>query len=144
DAEGAYPVRATVRQLANGAEHSIRAKYVVGCDGARSLVRQSIGGEPRGDHANHAWGVMDMLAVTDFPDIRLKAAIQSAEEGNILLIPREGGYLVRLYVDLGDVDPNDRGAVRAKYTAEKVIGIARRVLRPYTLDVKDIVWFSVY
>jgi phenol 2-monooxygenase len=44
-----------------------------GCDGARSLVRQSIGGEPRGDYANHAWGVMDMLAVTDFPDIRLKA-----------------------------------------------------------------------
>ena len=144
DAEGAYPVRATVRQVANGTEHSIRAKYVVGCDGARSLVRQSIGGEPRGDYANHAWGVMDMLAVTDFPDIRLKAAIQSAEEGNILLIPREGGYLVRLYVDLGDVDPNDRGAVRAKYTADKVIDIARRVLRPYTLDVRNIVWFSVY
>jgi phenol 2-monooxygenase len=51
---------------------------------------------------------------------------------------------VRLYVDLGDVDPNDRGAVRAKYTAEKVIEIARRVLRPYTLDVQNIVWFSVY
>jgi len=133
-----------VRQVANGAEHSVRAKYVVGCDGARSLVRQSIGGEPRGDYANHAWGVMDMLAITDFPDIRLKAAIQSAEEGNILLIPREGGYLVRLYVDLGDVDPNDRGAVRAKYTADKVIDIARRVLRPYTLDVRNIVWFSVY
>ena len=144
DAEGAYPVRATVRQVANGTEHSIRAKYVVGCDGARSLVRQSIGGEPRGDYANHAWGVMDMLAVTDFPDIRLKAAIQSAEEGNILLIPREGGYLVRLYVDLGDVDPNDRGAVRAQCTPEKVIEIARRVLRPYTLDVQNIVWFSVY
>ena len=144
DAESTYPVCATVRQVANGAERSIRAKYVVGCDGARSLVRQSIGGEPRGDYANHAWGVMDMLAITDFPDIRLKAAIQSAEEGNILLIPREGGYLVRLYVDLGDVDPNDRGAVRAKYTAEKVIEIARRVLRPYTLDVRNIVWFSVY
>jgi phenol 2-monooxygenase len=144
DAEGAYPVRATVRQVASGAEGSVRAKYVVGCDGARSFVRHSIGAEPRGDYANHAWGVMDMLAVTDFPDIRLKAAIQSADEGNILLIPREGGYLVRLYVDLGDVDQNDRGAVRARYTAEKVIGIARRVLRPYTLDVRNIVWFSVY
>ncbi len=52
---------------------------------------------------NEAWGVMDMLAVTDFPDIRLKCAIQSANQGNILLIPREGGYLVRLYVDLGEV-----------------------------------------
>ena len=48
---------------------------------------------------------MDILAVTDFPDIRIKAAIQSGNQGNIVLIPREGGYLVRLYVDLGEVDP---------------------------------------
>ena len=39
--------------------------------------RASIGREFRGDLANHAWGVMDILAVTDFPDIRLKCAIQS-------------------------------------------------------------------
>ena len=75
---------------------------------------QSIGAELHGDFANHAWGVMDMLAVTDFPDIRLKAAIQSADEGNILLIPREGGYLVRLYVDLGEVDPDERDAPRER------------------------------
>jgi phenol 2-monooxygenase (NADPH) len=143
DAEGEYPVRVTLRNVASGREKSIRARYVVGCDGARSLVRQSIGAVPRGDFANHAWGVMDMLAVTDFPDIRLKAAIQSADEGNILLIPREGGYLVRLYVDLGEVPPDNRGAIR-QTTAENVIAAARRVLRPYTLDVRDVVWFSVY
>ena len=134
----------TLREVANGAETTVRAKYVVGCDGARSRVRDSIGAEPHGDFANHAWGVMDMLAVTDFPDIRLKAAIQSADEGNILLIPREGGYLVRLYVDLGEIDPNDREAFRDKHTQEKVIAIAQRVLRPYTLDVKSVAWFAVY
>jgi phenol 2-monooxygenase len=144
DSTGDYPVVVTMRDVEKDTERTIRAKYVVGCDGARSAVRQSIGAEPRGDYANHAWGVMDILAVTDFPDIRLKAAIQSADEGNILLIPREGSYLVRLYVDLGDVDPNDRGAVRQKYTAEKIIETAQRVLRPYTLDVRDIAWFSVY
>ena len=110
--EGEHPVVVTLRDVASGAETTVRAKYVVGCDGARSQVRASIGAEPRGDFANHAWGVVDMLAVTDFPDIRLKAAIQSADEGNILLIPREGGYLVRLYVDLGEIDPNHREAFR--------------------------------
>jgi phenol 2-monooxygenase len=144
DADGDYPVRVTVRNVGDGSETSIRAKYVVGCDGARSLVRQSIGAEPHGDFANHAWGVMDMLAVTDFPDIRLKAAIQSADEGNILLIPREGGYMVRLYVDLGEVDPKNRTALREQNTADRVIEIAQRVLRPYTLEVRNIVWFSVY
>ena len=144
DAEGEHPVRVTLRRVDSGATTEVRARYVVGCDGARSAVRQAIGAEPRGDFANHAWGVVDMLAVTDFPDIRLKAAIQSADEGNILLIPREGGYLVRLYVDLGDVDPDRRAAVREQNTVDKVIATAQRVLRPYTLEVRDVAWFSVY
>jgi phenol 2-monooxygenase len=143
ESEGDHPVVVTLRNLDTGAETSIRAKYVIGCDGARSLVRDAIGAEPRGDFANHAWGVVDMLAVTDFPDIRLKAAIQSADEGNILLIPREGGYMVRLYVDLGEIDPNNRDDFRLN-TQEKVIEIAQRVLRPYTLDVRNVVWFAVY
>ncbi|MDM0035253.1 FAD-binding monooxygenase [Variovorax sp. J22P271] len=141
--EGEHPVVVTLRDVAKGAETTVRARYVVGCDGARSGVRQSIGAMPHGDFANHAWGVVDMLAVTDFPDIRLKAAIQSADEGNILLIPREGGYMVRLYVDLGDIDPDHREAIR-DFTQEKVIATAQRVLHPYSLDVKRVVWFAVY
>ena len=144
ETEGEHPVVVTLRNVANGAETTVRAKYVVGCDGARSRVRDSIGAVPHGDFANHAWGVVDMLAVTDFPDIRLKAAIQSADEGNILLIPREGGYLVRLYVDLGEIDPNNREAFREKNTQETVIATAQRVLRPYTLDVRSVAWFAVY
>lgn len=143
ESNGEHPVVVTLRDVAKGSQTIVRAKYVVGCDGARSLVRDAIGAVPRGDFANHAWGVVDMLAVTDFPDIRLKAAIQSADEGNILLIPREGGYMVRLYVDLGEIDPNNREAFREN-TQEKVIEIAQRVLRPYTLDVKSVVWFAVY
>ena len=141
---GEHPVVVTLRDVGKGSQTTVRAKYVVGCDGARSAVRESIGAVPQGDFANHAWGVVDMLAVTDFPDIRLKAAIQSADEGNILLIPREGGYLVRLYVDLGEIDPNNREAFRDKHTQESVIATAQRVLRPYTLDVKRVVWFAVY
>jgi phenol 2-monooxygenase len=104
---GDYPVTVTMHRTDSAREGeavTIRARYVVGADGARSSIRQAMGGELRGDSANHVWGVLDILAVTDFPDIRLKAAIQSGNGGNILLIPREGGYLVRLYVDLGEVD----------------------------------------
>ena len=140
---GDYPVVVTLENATSGEVKTIRARYVVGCDGARSRVRDAIGAVPRGDFANHAWGVVDMLAVTDFPDIRLKAAIQSADEGNILLIPREGGYMVRLYVDLGEIDPAHRDAFRLT-TQDQVIQTAQRVLRPYTLDVKDVVWFAVY
>ena len=89
-----HPVTVRLERLDAGHEgevETVRARYVVGCDGARSTVRKSIGRTLQGDSANHAWGVMDVLAVTDFPDIRLKSLIQSAGEGSIVLIPREGG-----------------------------------------------------
>ena len=93
-----------------GQIETVKARYVVGCDGARSTVRKSIGRALHGESANHAWGVMDVLAVTDFPDIRLKSLIQSASQGSILIIPREGGYLVRIYVELDKLDPGTRGS----------------------------------
>jgi phenol 2-monooxygenase len=138
--EGDHPVAVRVKH--DGEERTVRAKYVLGADGAHSRVRDSIGCTLAGDQANHAWGVMDTLAVTDFPDIRTKCSIQS-EAGNILLIPREGGHLFRMYVDLGEVDPHDDGAVRAT-TIEEIIAKARDILNPYRLDVKNVAWHSVY
>ena len=42
---------------------------------------------------------------------RRRCAIQSGSGGSILLIPREGGYLFRMYVDLGEVPADDNGKV---------------------------------
>ncbi|HKR43611.1 MAG TPA: FAD-binding monooxygenase [Paraburkholderia sp.] len=144
--ESEYPVRVTLRRTAEAREGEtvvMRARYVVGCDGARSRVRAAIGQTLRGDAANHAWGVMDALGVTDFPDIRLKAAIQSASEGNLLIIPREGGYLVRFYVDLGEVTPENRDSIK-QTSVHRIIETAQRILQPYTLEVNEVAWFSVY
>ena len=126
-----------------GKTETVTARYVVGCDGARSVVRTSIGRELRGDSANHAWGVMDVLAVTDFPDIRCKCLIQSAHEGSMLIIPREGGYLVRLYVELTKLETGERVASR-NITVDALIAKARRILNPYSLEVKEVPWWSVY
>jgi phenol 2-monooxygenase len=144
--EGEYPVAVTLAQTTgerSGEERVIHAKYVVGADGARSRVRESIGRELAGDQANHAWGVIDVLAVTDFPDIRTKCAIQSGSGGNILLIPREGGYLFRMYVDLGEVRDDDNGAVRAT-TVDQIVAKANEIMHPYTLEAKSVAWHSVY
>ncbi len=121
----------------------IKARYVVGCDGARSVVRSSIGRELSGDSANHAWGVMDVLAVTDFPDIRRKSLVQTAGEGSLLVIPREGGYLVRLYVELAELEIGERVASR-NIILDDIIAKARRILNPYRLEVKEVPWWSVY
>lgn len=141
-----YPVTVTLEHTAPGREgerQTVRARYVIGCDGARSSVRQAIGGALHGDAAHQAWGVMDILAVTDFPDIRMKAIIQSASEGAILLLPREGGYLVRLYVELDQLAEDERVADRGMGVAD-IIAKAQRILAPHTLDVKEVVWWSIY
>ena len=143
---GGHPVTVKLERLDAGHEgeiETVRARYVVGCDGARSEMRRSLGRELKGDSANQAWGVMDVLAVTDFPDIRLKALVQSAGEGSILIIPREGGYLVRIYVELDKLRPDERVAGR-NITVDHLIAAARRILHPYTLDVKEVAWWSVY
>ncbi|WP_449280896.1 FAD-dependent monooxygenase [Leucobacter sp.] len=155
--EGEYPVTVTLRRVSgfsgagintvktggdDGETVVVRAKYVVGADGARSAVRRSIGGSLAGSTSLHAWGVMDVLAVTDFPDFRKKCIIHS-EAGSILHIPREGNHLARIYVDLGETDEHDGGKVRDT-PLEEVIARANAILHPYTLDVRDVPWHSVY
>jgi phenol 2-monooxygenase len=105
--ESAFPVSVTVERTDpehEGKKEVVAARYVVGCDGGKSTVRQLMNLEMQGDSANKAWGVMDLLLITDFPDIRIKSIIQSAHEGNLLIIPRH----------------------------------------PYTLEIKEVVWWSVY
>ncbi len=146
DSNEGHPVVATFERTDPdhaGRTETVRARYVVGCDGARSMVRKSLGLTLDGDSANQAWGVMDVLATTDFPDIRLKTAIHSAEEGSILIIPREGGYLVRLYIELDKLREDERVANR-NITSDQLVAAAQRILHPYTLDVKEIAWWSVY
>ena len=141
-----YPVTATVERLDpehDGQRESVKARYVVGCDGARSAVRKSLSLPARGDSANKAWGVMDLLVVTNFPDIRIKSIIQSANEGALLIIPREGGYLVRFYIEMDQLKESERVS-NMDITSDRLIAAAQRILHPYTLEVKEVAWWSVY
>lgn len=141
-----YPATVTLEWTdpeREGQRETVRAKYVVGCDGARSNVRRSIGGALHGDAAHQAWGVMDVLAVTDFPDYRMKALIQSSNGGTMLILPREGGYLVRHYVELERLGDEERAADRGM-SIDDIIAKAQAIFAPYNFDVKDVVWWSIY
>jgi phenol 2-monooxygenase len=86
---------------------------------------------------------MDILANTDFPDVRQKCLISSANEGNVLILPREGGYVFRMYVELDKLRPDEKAASR-KFTQDDMIAAANRIIRPYSIDVKEVVWWSIY
>lgn len=144
--EGEYPVTVTLEHTAPGREGEtevVQAKYVIGCDGARSNVRRAIGGALHGDAAHHAWGVIDLLAVTDFPDWRMKSFVRSETEGTLMVLPREGGHLVRMYVEMDRLGEDERAADRG-LNESHIIDKAQRIFAPYTLEPKEVVWWSIY
>jgi phenol 2-monooxygenase len=146
DDDPSHPVKIDIEQTQDGTDPvqtTMRARYVVGCDGARSGVRNAIGLQLKGDSANKAWGVMDVLAVTSFPDIRQKTLIQSGSGGTLLIIPREGGYMARIYVEMETLAEGERARNR-NISKDDLINAARDIFHPYTFEVKDTVWWSVY
>ena len=116
---------------------------MVGCDGARSVVRRSIGRALHGDSANHAWGVMDMLGVTDFPDVRFKCADPVRPRRQHHHHPARGRLSVPPLCRADKLDAGERVASR-NITLDDLIATAQRILHPYKLDVKEVPWWSVY
>ena len=138
----AHPITATFKRTDDVGKdkiETVKARFAVG----RSRVRKSLGIALEGDSANKAWGVMDILLNTDFPDIRVKSFIQSKDHGAVMIVPREGGYLCRFYVELDMID-KDKRASDIKLTEQDLIAQAQKIFHPFKLDVKEVVWWSIY
>ncbi|KAL9075034.1 MAG: hypothetical protein Q9157_004169 [Trypethelium eluteriae] len=127
-----------------GSEEIVRAKYMIGCDGAHSWVRRQLGFEMEGEPTDFVWGVLDIIPITDFPDIRNRCMIHSASSGSLMVIPREN-KLVRLYVQLKEVVPDASGrADRSKITPDTILAAAQKTLSPYKLSYKYCDWWTAY
>ena len=90
-----------------------------------------------GDSTDSFWGVMDIYPRTNFPDIRKKVILQ-ASLGSLLIIPREGDYMTRFYLELHDI--TDSSQVKLEMLQSQ----ARRILQPYKIDFVETVWWSAY
>jgi phenol 2-monooxygenase len=89
---------------------------------------QAIGGALHGDAAHQAWGVMDLLANTDFPDWRMKCLRALAGRGHPDGAAARRRHLVRLYVELDKLGDHERVADRGM-GADDIIAKAQRILR---------------
>lgn len=121
----------------------VKAKFMVGCDGAHSWVRKQLGFSLEGDSTDYIWGVLDIVPITDFPDIRMRCAIHSANAGSVMVIPREN-KLVRLYIQLQSTEVGGGKADRSKITPDMILKSAQQILHPYTLTYDYCDWWTAY
>ena len=129
-----------------GREEVIHAKFMLGADGAHSWTRNQLGFKLRGDSTDYVWGVLDVIPITDFPDIRMRCAIHSEANGSLMVIPREN-KLVRLYIQLTTTNEDGSAAKkvdRSTITPESIIASAQRILQPYRITYKYLDWWTAY
>ncbi|GKZ20865.1 hypothetical protein AbraIFM66951_009184 [Aspergillus brasiliensis] len=149
--EDEYPVVVGVKRVgqdgANGhCDHveTIRARYVIGCDGARSWTREQLQVPMRVCSGDTTWGVVDIAPITDFPDIRQSCAIHAGDRGSIMTAPREN-RLVRFYIyPKGDGRLSVEGKDRSEVSLDEIVGAMAKVMKPYTLSYKHCDWWSIY
>lgn len=127
------------------ATEDLHTKYVIGCDGAHSWVRCQADIKLEGESTDDIWGVVDARVLTDFPDARKVATIQSHDAGSVLWIPREQG-LVRIYVQLRSVNIHNGGCKfdREKITPELIMRTGQGILHPYKVVSEEIGWWTTY
>ncbi|KAK7031527.1 phenol 2-monooxygenase [Favolaschia claudopus] len=151
-----HPVECVIEHGDSKAKHTIRSRYLLGCDGAKSHVRRCISGGEEGDGewkglitmqgeaTDIVWGVLDARVKTNFPDIKYKCLIHSKSEGSIMIIPREAN-LVRFYVQLQSTEGGQIVSItRDKATLDICIARAKKIFEPFELEFGYVDWFSVY
>ena len=125
-----------------GQTEVVKAKYMLGADGAHSWTRNQLGFTLQGESTDYVWGVLDIVPITDFPDIRMRCAIHSASSGSVMVIPREN-KLVRLYIQLTTTGTGAGGKVdRSKINPQLILESAQRILKPYKIDYRYCDWWD--
>lgn len=115
----------------------LRAKYVLGAEGAHSPVRKALNIPMEGDSTNAIWGVMDVFPRTTFPDIRKKTTIRS-DAGTMIIIPREGDIMIRCYLEM------PAGTHPKSVKLEELQDKAKDIFKPYDVEFIHTAWWSAY
>ncbi|EFQ95145.1 hypothetical protein PTNB73_04506 [Pyrenophora teres f. teres] len=156
----AWPVSVTLRDVRTGSTENVRAKYLVGADGAASATREMLGIPFDGLTTDCYWAIMDCQFKTDFPYILGFCIVISEEHGGVIIIPREDGY-TRFYTQItgdkarqlsekrnGRRNASAVGATRIDdhgITADEVLEQLNKIMAPWKVEFASAMsWFAVW
>ncbi|KAF7628385.1 hypothetical protein AFLA_003744 [Aspergillus flavus NRRL3357] len=117
-----------------GRTEVIHARFVIGADGSRSWTRSALGFDFLGDDGEEdVGGILDCIATSNFPDIRIQSMIVKDGRG-AGFVPREDG-LLRIAAPVPS---------RSEATPEAILRSLREILSPYEIDITHIDWCGVF
>lgn len=111
---------------------TVRSKYAVAADGARSTIRHALDIGFAGTKPEMVWAVLDTFIDTDFPVCAEIITFQLNGQSRVSWIPRERG-MARFYVLLD-----------GQITQEKAENSIREHLAPHRVDFVKTEWFSTF
>ncbi|CAG8933723.1 unnamed protein product [Penicillium salamii] len=135
-----YPVEVELTAIDGLSTETVRAKYLFGADGARSVVRKLLNIPMiHKDPTVHVWSVIDGVVKSDFPDMQIKCNIRSPR-GSCMIIP-QGNNRVRIYVQISPEEGQDL----SEYASQtKIQEMANYILSPYHVEWETVDWHSAY
>lgn len=121
----------------NGLQQPIQAKYLAGCDGAKSFIRARLGLSFEGSTLERLFYVADVQIKWQFPHDMLTACLAKDRSTAFFPMPGEDHYRI-----VG-VFPEDAGTQEGEVLYEE---IERQILADtqLQLDIYKVNWFSTY
>ena len=110
----------------------ISSRFVIGADGAHSLVRERLRVPFEITRPRMTWAVIDGVIETDFEKVP-EIIVFQAESSDVAWIPREGA-IDRFYVRMDTRD----------FTFDQVVARINRAMQPHVLRFREVEWFSQF
>lgn len=122
--------------------YTVRCRYLIGCDGSRTVVRGAAGIESTGSRTEDKWVRVDgVLKSTTMPKSRSYGSLESPIYGNVLWIPLDHGA-----TRIGFCLKNGRRKLYDSSISDSEVFAREAVLSvaPFQLEFERIDWASVY
>ena len=119
------------------AAYTVNAKYLVGCDGAKSLVRHSLGLEFQGSTVERMFFVADVKVDWKFSHDALHVCL--SRDSLVAFFPLKGDHRYRIVGTFPEEFAKDEGEVLYEEIEHRIKEDAN-----LELDLHDVDWFSTY
>jgi phenol 2-monooxygenase (NADPH) len=121
-------------------QYTVSCRYLIGCDGTKTVVRGAAGIESVGSRTEDKWVRVDgLLKSTTMPKPRSYGSLESPVYGNVLWIPLDHGT-----TRIGFAMNEERRKLYDEVDREAFIKEAMLSVAPFKAEFERVDWASVY